>query len=269
MQGVDDGPDFLIHGPGRLLAEVALFPQAEDRNGGYQRSWNVGSIPMEVRVPRTQSGDFRRRSLPPRYQRGYSEEVQSLLLGLLASARSVIAAKTALKKMGLGSSSEELDTVASGLVEKLELVNSRPVDPDLLAIFLDGKYVEVKDGDRLRPACIYLVVGLHRDGKKRVLSCLTRFGRENLEEWKAVLRSLIERGLRRVMIVIQDDFSRLLGLTRGMFRNSDIQLCTVHLLRNAKTHLSKTDASEFINRFRSIKVAWNPDVAAQRGSNSP
>ena len=47
------------------------------------------------------------------------------------------------------------------------------------------------------------------------------------------------------MIVIHDDFSGLLGVTKGMFPNSDIQLCTVHMLRNAKTHLSKEDASEF------------------------
>ena len=64
------------------------------------------------------------------------------------------------------------------------------------------------------------------------------------------------------MIVVHDDFSGLLGLTRGMFPNADIQLCTVHMLRNAKTHLNKTDAAEFTKRFRSIKMAWNAEVAA-------
>ena len=190
--------------------------------------------------------------------------MQALLLGVLSSARSVNAAKTALQKMGLSACSEILDAVAAGFVEELELVNSRPIDPDMLAIFLDGKHVEVKDVDRLRAACVYLVVGLHRDGKKRVLGCFTRYGREDLQEWKAVLRSLIERGLRRVMIVVHDDFSGLLALTAGMFPNSDIQLCTVHMLRNAKTHLSKTDSTEFTKRFRSIRTAWTSEVAAQQ-----
>ena len=66
------------------------------------------------------------------------------------------------------------------------------------------------------------------------------------------------------MIVIHDDFSGLLGVTKGMFPNSDIQLCTVHMLRNAKTHLSKEDASEFTKRFRSIKTAWSAEVAASQ-----
>ena len=156
------------------------------------------------------------------------------------------------------------DTVASGFIEELELVNSRPIDPDMLAIFFDGKYVEIKEDERLRPACIYLVTGLHRDGRKKVLGCFIKHGRENLEGWKTVLRSLLERGLRRVMIVIHDDFSGLLGVTKGMFPNSDIQLCTVHMLRNAKTHLSKEDASEFTKRFRSIKTAWSAEVAASQ-----
>jgi transposase-like protein len=162
--------------------------------------------------------------------------------------------------MGLGACSEELDVVATGFVEELELVNSRPIDPDMLAVFLDGKYVEVKQDERLRPACIYVVIGLHRDGKKKVLGCFTKHGRENLEVWKTVLRTLVERGLRRLMVVVHDDFSGLLGLTRGMFPNSDIQLCTVHMLRNAKTHLSKDDAAEFTKRFRSTKNAWNAEV---------
>ncbi len=77
--------------------------------------------------------------MPAHYQRGYSEETQALLFSLLASARSVNAVKDALQKLGLSSSQQELDRVATGLIEELELRNSRPLDPDLLALFLDGK----------------------------------------------------------------------------------------------------------------------------------
>lgn len=76
--------------------------------------------------------------------------------------------------MGLSSSQQQLESVATSLIEELDLRNSRPLDPVLLALFLDGKYVEFRDGDRLRPACIYVVVGLRRDGKKQVFTCLPR-----------------------------------------------------------------------------------------------
>jgi putative transposase len=238
---------------------------AEDRpNGFYDRSLQLGSMPLDLRVPRTRSGQFRPTLLPPLYQRGYSEEVQSLLLSLLASGRSVNAVKDALQKMGLSSSQQELERVAAGLIEELDLRNTRPLDSDLLALFVDGKYIEFRDGDRLRAACIYVVVGLRRDGKKQVLTCLARPGRENLEDWKVVLRNLIERGLRRVLILVQDDFSGLMPIAQGLFPNSDIQLCTVHMQRNAKNHLSKADNTEFQQRWRAIKSSWNLDVANQQ-----
>src|SRR5205085_1808764 len=147
--------------------------------------------------------------------------------------------------MGLSHSEQDLERVATGMIEELELRNSRPLDPDMLAVFVDGKYVELREGDKLRSACIYVVVGLGRDGKKKILSCTGKPGRENLEDWKSVLRGLIERGLRRVMIFIQDDFSGLMPISQGLFPSTDIQLCAVHMQRNAKIHLSKTDNAEF------------------------
>jgi len=229
-------------------------------NGFYPRSLLVGSVPIEMEVPRTRSGQFRPPSLPPRYQRGYSEETQSQLLGLLSSSRSLSAARDALHKMGLSSSEQELEKIATGFIEELELRNTRPLDPDLLALFFDGKYVEVRDGDRLKPACIYLVLGLGRDGKKRMLACLSKIGRENLEDWKVVLRSLIERGLRRVLIVVHDDFSGLLPVTKSLFPGADVQLCAVHMQRNARNHLSKTDNAEFQQRWRAVRSTWDEQV---------
>jgi transposase-like protein len=235
---------------------------ADKGNGSYARSLTLGSIPLQIDVPRTRQGSFRPSLLPPPYQRDYPEETQALLLNLLACCRSVNAAKAALRKMGLAASEEELEAVAHNFIEELELRNTRPLDPDLFALFLDAKYVEVREGDRLRPGGIYLVIGLGRDGKKRILASLFRFGRENLEEWKNVLRGLIERGLCRVLLVVHDDFSGLLPITKSLFPQADVQLCIVHLQRNAKSHFSKTEAAEFNQRLRTLKAAWNAEVAA-------
>ena len=251
----------LVSSTGSAERNVYLEKTPTDRpNGFYDRSLQLGTIPVDVRVPRTRTGEFRPTSLPPLYRRGYSEEVESLLLGLLGSSRSINSAKDALQKMGLSHSEQDLERVATSMIEELDLHNSRPLDPDMLAVFVDGKYVELREGDKLRSACIYLVVGLGRDGKKRVLSCMAKSGRENLEDWKGILRGLIERGLRRVMIFIQDDFSGLMPISQGFFPNADVQLCAVHMQRNAKTHLSKTDAVEFQQRWRAIKSSWDVEV---------
>lgn len=254
----------MVSTAGLAERQVHLEQTADRPNGFYDRSLQIGSVPIDIRVPRTRSGEFRPASLPAPYQRGYSEEVQSLLLGLLSSSRSVNAAKDALRKMGLSHSAQDLERVATTMIEELELRNSRPVDPDMLAVFVDGKYVELRESDKLRSACIYVVVGLGCDGKKQILACITRPGRENLEDWKLVLRSLIERGLRRVMIVIQDDFTGLSPITASLFPNADVQLCVVHMQRNAKTHLSKTDSVEFQQRWRAIKACWDVELSSHQ-----
>ena len=252
----------LISSAGAAERNVYLQEVPADKpNGFYDRSLHVGSIPVDIRVPRSRNGDFRPASIPEPYRRGYSEEVQSLLLGLLSSSRSLNAAKDALQKMGLSRCEQDLERVAISLIEELELRNSRPIHPDMLALFVDAKYIELRDGDKLRTACIYVVVGLGCDGRKQILACFTRPGRENLEDWKLVLRGLIERGLRRVMIVIHDDFSGLLPITASLFAGADTQLCVVHMLRNAKTHLSKVDVLEFQQRWRAIRTCWDVELA--------
>src|SRR5437867_12336267 len=88
----------LISSAGLAERQVYLEKTDHDRpNGFYDRGLQVGTIPVEVRVPRSRNGEFRPASLPEPYRRGYSEEVQSLLLGLLGSSRSIHAAKDALQ----------------------------------------------------------------------------------------------------------------------------------------------------------------------------
>ena len=194
-----------------------LEQSLDDRgNGSYERGVNVGSLPVEVEVPRTRSGDFRPSQLPPPYQRGYGDAAGVLLRQLVAASRSLGAAREALHGLELPVSDEALDSVGRRFIEEFELRNTRPLDTDLLALFIDAKYVEVREADRLRPCCVYLAVGLGRDGKKRVLACQVRLGRESLEHWKSVLRSLIERGLRNVLMLVQDDFSGLLTVTKSL-----------------------------------------------------
>src|SRR5499433_3381887 len=170
----------LISSAGAAERNIYLQDTPTDRsNGFYDRSLQVGSIPVDIRVPRTRQGDFRPSTLPTPYRRGYSEEVQALLLGLLGSSRSINAAKDALQKMGLSRSEQDVERVAVGLIEELELRNSRPIDPDMLAVFFDGKYIELRDGDKLRSACIYTVIGLGCDGKKYVLACIATLRRSH------------------------------------------------------------------------------------------
>ncbi len=231
-------------------------------NGFYSRTLEAGSLPLTLRVPRTRSRGFRPAVLPPPYERSYPEHKRELLLALVANARSIEAAKDTLRHLGLGVPESQLDEIVVELRQELDLVNTRPAPVDLLALYYDAKYIEIRDNNRLRPFTIYTAVGVLRNGAKQVLACRLIPGRESLEGWKLVLKGLLERGLRRVLIAIHDDFSGLLALSRSLFPGADIQLCIVHMERNAGRHLPKDDARTFLGRLKALKASYDPEAAA-------
>src|SRR5438128_10171706 len=74
----------LISSTGAAERSVYLEKDPSDKaNGFYDRSLQLGTIPVDVRVPRTRSAEFRPADLPSRYRPRHREEVPSLLLGLL------------------------------------------------------------------------------------------------------------------------------------------------------------------------------------------
>src|SRR5262245_64769661 len=80
----------LISSAGAAERNIYLQDAPTDKpNGFYDRSLQVGSIPVDIRVPRTRNGDFRPASIPEKYSRGYKEEVESLLHGLFSLRRSL------------------------------------------------------------------------------------------------------------------------------------------------------------------------------------
>jgi len=86
---------------GQAERQTYLARTPTDKGSGcYARSLKMGSIPLQIEVPRTRGGSFRPRLLPPPYQLDYPDETQALLLNLLASCRSLNAARGALRKMG-------------------------------------------------------------------------------------------------------------------------------------------------------------------------
>jgi transposase-like protein len=64
----------LMSTAGTAERSVYLEKEPTDKpNGFYDRSLQLGTLPVDVRVPRTRTGEFRPATLPSRYRRGYSE----------------------------------------------------------------------------------------------------------------------------------------------------------------------------------------------------
>ena len=65
---------------------------------------------------------------------------------------------------------------------------------------------------------------------------------------------LISRGLKRVLIIVSDDFPGLGDSIENIFPKSDHQLCYVHLQRNIKRNMGKADYREFKEELKKIMI---------------
>src|SRR3982751_6724292 len=80
-----------------------------------------------------------------------------------------------------------------------------------------------------------IAVGVNTDGRREVLGVAT--GASEAEVfWKGFLRSLADRGLRGVKLVIADDHKGLRAAASKVFHAS-LQRCRVHWMRSALAHV--------------------------------
>jgi len=78
-----------------------LEGRGEDKaNGFYDRALQVGSLPVEIRVARTRTGDFRPASLPAAYERGYRRKSRTCSWACCRPADPLTLPKTLSRKWG-------------------------------------------------------------------------------------------------------------------------------------------------------------------------
>jgi transposase-like protein len=261
--GPEDLPQLLEAGlahvlKGALQRERAfhLEDHPQDRANGYapKRTLRVGTTAVSLERPRTRQGFYP--AVLPKHQRYLPEAYQQLLRNILLGARSFNAARRTLQALGLGYSPEQVDQLLEELHQEAKNFFTRPLVPDWLCLFIDAKIIELKDEhEQVKKAVHFLVIGIGLDGKKEVITASTFWGNEVLESWRKVLIDLKNRGLVRVLLLVTDDFSGLAPMINSLFPNSDHQLCTVHLLRNAQRHLSLQDYAQFKEAWREIQAA--------------
>ncbi len=133
-----------------------------------------------------------------------------------------------MKELGLPYSVSEMAKIRENLMERLNDFKRRELPQNVFALFIDGYHTDIKDNLKVRKACVYTVLGIDLEGKKDVYGFYTFFGNENRADWLKVLNDLIERGLKKVVAVISDDFSGLTEAVKALYPLTEHQLCYIH-----------------------------------------
>ena len=136
-----------------------------------------------------------------------------------------------MNRPGSGSSrSTTASRICDELKERFERFRRRDLyDVKLVALFLDATFIAVRhDGPK---EGVQVAWGFTDTGD-RVLLAVNLGMRESFEDWQALGRDLISRGLGAPMLVVADGAPGLIKAIEQCWPASDRQRCAVHRARN-------------------------------------
>jgi len=219
--------------------EFYLNNTTDDKANGFcpERSFQIGTMPINLTIPRSRNGFYP--AILPKYQRFLADDYQELLYQIILGATSFSSALRTMKGLGFSYSKEQLEELLKELEDQANLFHSRPLDSDWFFIYMDAKIIDLADEkDNIKKAIHFIAVGISIEGYKEVLLNKVIWGRESIDAWKKSFIDLKNRGVTRVLMILTDDFSGLTSLIKGLFPQTDHQLCMVHAFRNAYKHLN-------------------------------
>jgi transposase-like protein len=253
------------------------------RNGTKPRTLatRVGELALAVPQVRGCDAGPYHPSMFARWQR--SERALLVACGEMyfqgVSTRNVQAVLEAM--CGLDVSPMTVSRVAAELDERLAAFRSRRLDHTAWAyLMLDARYEKVRVDGRVVSQAVLVTVGFTAGGRREVLDWRVADS-EGEQHWGEVFRSLKDRGLRGIELVVSDAHRGIRAAVARHFQGAAWQRCRVHFKREMGRKVSYKklkelnrdlaavfagqDAAECLRRGEEMAVRWeasSPAVAA-------
>lgn len=122
---------------------------------------------------------------------------------------------------------------------EIEAWRKRPLDSEYPYVFMDGVWHKRSWGGSVENVSVLVAIGVDRDGRREVIGVAEGM-KEDSASWEQFVRSMIERGLGGVRLVVGDRCAGLVSTVNSMLPNAKYQRCMVHFMRNV---LSKVPPS--------------------------
>jgi transposase-like protein len=231
------------------------------RNGYRERHLSTRVGPLVLRVPQTREGSFST-DIFERYRR--SE--QAFVLGLMemvingVSTRKVTHITEAL--CGTTFSKSTVSRLTKALDIPVSAFLHRRLDAVYPFVIVDALFTKVRTDKRVVSKALLIASGVRADGFREVLGFAIGDA-ESFAAWDELFRSMKDRGLRQVDVVVSDDHRGLRQAIEKNFVGASWQRCQVHVMRNLLSHSPSKERAAVAAAAKLIFAA--PDRAeAQR-----
>src|SRR6266508_2398632 len=244
---------------GVARGERAPEERLTHRNGYRPRRWDTRAGELELAIPKLRRGSYFPSFLEPRKRS--EQALVSVVQEAYVAGVSTRKVDQVVESLGLRVSKSEVSRICQGLDEQVEAFRNRPLEGRYPYLWLDAKVEKVRDSGRVVRKCLVLAYGVHESGYREVIA-LDVGECETEAFWRSFLRSLVERGLSGVQLVVSDAHA---GLKKaiGQVLGCPWQRCSVHFLRESLGHVRKDQQGMVAALLRPLFNAKHGDQARE------
>ncbi|WP_201865328.1 IS256 family transposase [Microvirga soli] len=231
------------------------------RNGYRERAWDTRAGRIDLSIPKLRKGSYFPAFLEPR--RTAEKALTAVIQEAYVHGISTRSVDDLVKAMGMtGISKSQVSRLCEEIDERVNAFLERPIEGEWPYLWIDATYLKTREAGRIVSTAVILAVGVNSDGRREVLGITT--GASEAEPfWTAFLRSLADRGLRGVKLVIADDHKGLRAAATRVF-HAALQRCRVHWMRNAMAHLAPKQRPAVVAMLKTIFVQDTADAAREQ-----
>ncbi len=250
---------------GAELGEVAPEARVTHRNGYRPRGWETRVGEIELLVPRKRSGQAYFPSLLEA-RRPAEQAIVAVVMEAYVNGVSTRKVDRLVEQLGIsGMTKDRVSALCRGLDERVAAFRERPLEGSYPYLWLDAKYVKVRDHGRVVSKALVVAYAVHESGIREVIG-LDVGEVESSSFWVEFLRGLKRRGLSGVRLAITDQHE---GLKQAVARvlGCSWQRCSVHFTRDMVMHCRRDQRGLVAAALREIFQAEGAEQARQRAGS--
>lgn len=229
------------------------------RNGYYQRDLTTRVGTLNLRVPRTRDGKFST-DIFERYQRNEKALVSTMLEMYVSGVSTRKVGQVVETLCGKKVSKSYVSSITKLLDEEVYKFKQRRIDKEIPYLMTDVLYIKVRENRRVVSKAVHIAIGIDSKGFKNIVGFMISDS-ESEETWKDFYRSMLDRGLKNVGMVISDAHQGQVNAIQKTFTESVWQRCQVHFLRNVMDKLPRKNTQEIRDEIKHLFRITDIDAA--------
>ena len=248
------------------ITGAARYERTGDRKayrvGHYERDLTVKAGTVTLKVPKLKGALFES-AVIERYRRREQSVEEALIDMYLAGVSTRQVDDISRLLWGERMPSQTLSDKLRKVYDQIDEWRNRPLGGEYPYVFMDGVWHKRSWGGSVENVSVLVAIGVDDTGHREVIGVAEGM-KEDKASWEQFIRSMIERGLKGVRLVVGDRCAGLVATVGEMLPQARYQRCMVHFMRNVLSKVSHKHAAWAASALKAVFAMESRQAALEK-----